>query len=133
MPAITNSTTDLAFRQRRRERVLAELAEGRLSVREIAERAGVSRQSVHKVKKEFLHKDAELHLIQPLGPRPQLTPEQIDALRVALVREKLDRLELIRRYIKQEFGHDYTTNSISRLLRAKGIYMRDIRRSQQMK
>ncbi len=132
MPAITNSAADLAYRQGRRERVLAELTEGRLSVREIAEQAGVSRQSVHKVKKKLLHRDAELTLIQPIGPRPQLTPEQIDVLRVALVREKLDRLELIRRYIKRDFGHDYTTNSISRLLRSKGIYMRDIRRSQQI-
>lgn len=132
MPAITNSAADLAYRQGRRERVLAELAEGKLSVREIAEQAGVSRQSVHKLKKKFLHREAELPLIQPLGPRPQMTPEQFEALRVALVREKLDRLELIRRYIKREFGRDFATNSISRLLRAKGIYMRDIRRSQQV-
>jgi transposase len=132
MPAITNSAADLAYRQGRRERVLAELAEGKLSVREIAEQVGVSRQSVHKLKKKFLHRDAELPLIQPLGPRPQLTSEQIEALRIAAVREKLDRLELIRRYILREFGCDFTPNSISRLLRAKGIYMRDIRRSQQV-
>ncbi len=132
MPAITNSAADLAYRQGRRERVLAELAEGKLSVREIAEQVGVSRQSVHKLKKKFLHRDAELPLIQPLGPRPQLTSEQIEALRVALVREKLDRLELIRRYILREFGCDFTPNSISRLLRSKGIYMRDIRRSQKV-
>lgn len=132
MRATTNSPTDLAFRLQRREKVIAALTKGDLSVREIAKRAGISRQSVHAVKRQLLERDPASPSIEPLGPRPQLTREQIEALRIAAVREKLDRLELIRRYILREFGHDYTANSISRLLRAKGIYMRDIRRSQQV-
>ncbi len=132
MRATTNSPTDLAFRLQRREKVIAALTKCDLSVREIAKRAGISRQSVHAVKRQLLERDPASPSIEPLGPRPKLTNEQIEALRVAFVREKLDRLELIRRYIKREFGHDYTTNSISRLLRSKGIYMRDIRRSQQV-
>ncbi len=132
MRATTNSLTDLAFRLQRREKVIAALTKCDLSVREIAKRAGISRQSVHAVKRQLLERDPASPSIEPLGPRPQLTREQIEALRIAAVREKLDRLELIRRYIKREFGRDYATNSISRLLRAKGIYMRDIRRSQQV-
>lgn len=132
MRATTNSPADLAFRLQRREKVVAALTKGDLSVQEIAKRAGISRQSVHSVKRQLLERDPASPTIEPLGPRPQLTSAQIEALRIAAVRENLDRLELIRRYIKREFGHDYTTNSISRLLRAKGIYMRDIRRSQQV-
>jgi len=132
MRATTNSPTDLAFRLQRREKVIAALTKCDLSVREIAKRAGISRQSVHAVKRQLLERDPASPSIEPLGPRPKLTNEQIEALRVAFVREKLDRLELIRRYIKREFGRDFATNSISRLLRAKGIYMRDIRRSQQV-